>query len=108
MEIIMETKIFDIKDFLKTEEDVIGFIKTALEENDSDFLIIALQQAIQSEGYAKIAKKMGVSREGLYKSFSGKTRPYFDTVLKAINCLGYEITLKPKKSINKQQNPLFF
>lgn len=39
---------------------------------------------------------MGVTREGLYKSFSGKTKPKFETIYKTINNLGFRMNLAKK------------
>ena len=46
----------------------------------------------------ELAKKMGVTREGLYKSLSGNTKPRFETICKAINALGFQISFKPLKN----------
>jgi probable addiction module antidote protein len=42
-----------------------------------------------------MAKKMKVSRESLYKSFSGKTKPNFKTVYKALNTLSMRFNVIP-------------
>ena len=46
----------------------------------------------------ELAKKMGVTREGLYKSLNGNTKPRFETICKALNALGFQITIKTLKS----------
>ena len=60
-----------------------------------------ISNVLKFEGYAKIAKKIGVTREGLYKSFSGKSKPRFETIYKTIDSLGlkFDIVLKKQKSI---------
>jgi probable addiction module antidote protein len=41
---------------------------------------------------------MGVSRESLYKSLSGKTKPQFGTIMEAIDKLGLKIVFQPKNA----------
>ena len=87
---------FNIQDFLNTEEDVRQYLQSAIEENNPEFLITAIGDVIRSKGFTKISKKMNVSREGLYKSFSGNSRPYYDTVFNALNVLGLKLSLTLK------------
>ena len=90
------TKRFDIQDYLKTKEEIIEYLKVSMEEDTPEEFVRSLANVIRSEGYAKIAKDIGVSREGLYKSFSGKTKPRFETIYKTINSLGLRMSLVAK------------
>jgi len=42
-----------------------------------------------------IASEAGLSRESLYKSLSGNTKPEFDTVRKVLNSLGVKLVVEP-------------
>jgi probable addiction module antidote protein len=42
-----------------------------------------------------VAKETGLSRESLYKSFSGSTKPEFETVRKVINSFGVRLVAEP-------------
>ena len=46
----------------------------------------------------ELAKKMGVTREGLYKSLNGSTKPRFETICKALNALGFQLSIKSLNS----------
>ena len=89
-------KVFDIQDYLNTEKDVIEYLKVSLEEDTPEEFIRSMSNILKSRGYAKIAKKIGVSREGLYKSFSGETDPRFGTIFKAVDSLGFRFSLVAK------------
>jgi probable addiction module antidote protein len=45
---------------------------------------------------ADVAQQAGVSRENLYRSLNGETRPEFDTVLRVLHALGLKLEAKPK------------
>ena len=65
-------------------------------------LVTAIWYCIQAEGISKIARKMGVSREGLYKSFSGKRKPNIETVLNALDALGMRVVVRPKLRVKRK------
>ena len=94
----MKTKIkkWNILDHLKTNAEIAGYLDAALEENDYEFFIIALGTVARARGINEMAKRIGVSRESLYKSFSGVRRPNFETVFKAISDLGLRINIAPQ------------
>ena len=92
----IKTSEWNILDHLKTEQDIAGYLDAALEENDFEFFLTALGDASKARSINKIAKEIGVGRESLYKSLSGKTRPNAETVFKAINALGLKISISPK------------
>jgi probable addiction module antidote protein len=81
--------------YLNTEEEVIEYLKLALEDEDPNFLVKAIGDVVKSKGYTKIAKDMEAGRESLYKSFSGAARPRFETVNKTINSLGFKFSIVP-------------
>ena len=51
-----ETIRFNIKDFLKTPEEVIEYFKVSLREDTPDEFIESINEIIKSDGYAKILK----------------------------------------------------
>jgi probable addiction module antidote protein len=52
----------------------------------------------RAEGMTQLAKELGVTREGLYKSLSPNGNPSFDTVLKLIDILGFRLSIHQKAS----------
>jgi probable addiction module antidote protein len=84
---------YDTADYLKTEEDMVGYLDACFEESDGDpaFIAKALGTIARARGMSKLAKKTGISREGLYKALSGDGNPEFSTILKVIDALGFKL-----------------
>jgi probable addiction module antidote protein len=87
---------FDILDYLKTERDIAGFLDAALENGDYEHFLRAIGIAAKARGINEMAQKIGVAREGLYKSFNGKSRPNFETVIRAVGDLGLRVRIEPR------------
>ena len=83
------------------DEEYLEKLETGLYENGAMGLVAAIGDCIRAEGISKMAKKMGVSREGLYKSFSGRRKPNIETVLNALDGLGMRIDIRPKLRVKR-------
>ena len=94
----VKIKKWNVLDHLKTNAEIAGYLEAALEEGDYEFFVIALGTAARARGINEMAKRIGVARESLYKSFSGTRRPNFETVFKAINDLGLRINISPQNT----------
>ena len=53
----MKTTTWNIQDYLKTPEDLANFLEAALEENDYEFLKIAVNDAITALRKQKLEQK---------------------------------------------------
>jgi probable addiction module antidote protein len=89
---------WDIAEVLDTKEDIIACLEVALAEPDTKFLFETLGALARSKGMARIARELGVTREGLYKSLSLDGHPSFETVIKLIDLLGLRIRLEQKSA----------
>jgi probable addiction module antidote protein len=43
-----------------------------------------------------IAREAGMSRENLYRSLSGETKPEFETIMRVLHALGVQLEAKPR------------
>jgi len=86
---------YDTVDYLKTEEDMVGYIDAILEENDPVALIAALGDVARARGMSEVAREIGASREHLYRSLSKTGNPSAITLLKAIKALGIQLRAEP-------------
>ena len=86
---------FDAADYLKSPEAVAAYLTEALATDDAAYICTALDTIARAKGMSSIAKKTGLSRESLYKSFSGSSKPEFDTVRKVINSFGVRLVAEP-------------
>jgi probable addiction module antidote protein len=87
----MEITKWDLADYIKSEEDIISHLNEAIIENDSELLLYVLGAIARSEGMSKLARRVGVARESLYKSLSPEGNPSFTTVLSVMQNLGLEL-----------------
>ena len=80
---------------LNTEQDVANYLNAVVNELETKFFIKALNDVAKSDGIQNIAKRMGVSRESLYKSLNGKSEPKFKTIDKLLRAIGIGIKFFP-------------
>jgi probable addiction module antidote protein len=89
---------WDLADDIETKEDVIGIIEAALEENDPEFMLSVIGDIARSKGMAQLARELHVDRAGLYRSFSPDGNPYFLTVVKVLDKLGFKLSIQRKRA----------
>jgi probable addiction module antidote protein len=84
---------WNVQDFLQTPEDCAAYVQAALDEagDDAAFVVKALGDVARSRGMAALARDVGVTREGLYRSISESGNPSFSTVFRLIRALGLEV-----------------
>ena len=73
---------------------MVAYLQAGLEEapDDAKLLAAALGDIARTQGMVGLAKKAGLTREGLYKALSKDGNPSLGTVLKVINALGMKLT----------------
>lgn len=91
----METTIFDISDYLDSEEMIAEYLNSVLEDGNSSDLIVAIGHVAKAIGMTKIAEKTGMSRPSLYKALSDGSKPQFATIMKVLKAIGGQINVKP-------------
>ena len=85
-------------DHINTKEDVTAYLEAALEENDTALLFAVIGDIARSKGMAQIAKDLNLARESLYRSFSPDGNPSFSTVVKVLDNLGFQLSVRQKVS----------
>jgi probable addiction module antidote protein len=88
---------YDSADYLKTDEDIIAYMEAVMEDADDDPALVAhaLGVVARARNMSQLARDTGLTREGLYKAFSGEGNPTLDTVSKLARALGFRLTLQP-------------
>jgi probable addiction module antidote protein len=89
---------WDLAGDIETKEDVIGIIEAALEENDPEFLLSVIGDIARSKGMARLARELNIDRAGLYRAFSPDGNPYFLTVVKVLDNLGFKLSIQQKRA----------
>jgi probable addiction module antidote protein len=92
----MEVTDWDMADHINSKEEVIAYLEAAFAENDMELLLSTLGDIARSKGMAQIAKELKLSRESLYRSLSPEGNPSFGTVMKVLDTLGFQLSLKQK------------
>lgn len=84
---------WDVADYLSTEEDIAEYLNACIEEDPGDGSLIraALGDIARAKGMMDLAKKTGLTREGLYKALSPRGNPSFSTILKVSRALGVDL-----------------
>jgi len=85
---------YDTADYLKSEQDMVAYLQACMEEagDDAAFIANALGTIARARGMAHLARKTGLTREGLYKALNKDSNPSFATVLKVMRALGLKFT----------------
>lgn len=81
---------FNPADYLNDLEDVAGYLELALEASAEDATAVprALGVIARSQNMSELARRVGMSRDGLYKALSADGNPTWSTILKVTTALG--------------------
>jgi probable addiction module antidote protein len=91
-----KTTVWDMADHINTKEDVIAYLEAAFEENDTALLLSVLGDIARSKGMTQIAKDLNLARESLYRSLSQDGNPSFSTIVKVLDNLGFQLSVRQK------------
>lgn len=89
--------------YLSDPENVKGYLETAFEEFQSDdnraALMLALRNIAEAQGgISKLAEKVSMKRENLYRALSDKGNPTLETLRDVLNGLNLKIRLETADS----------
>jgi probable addiction module antidote protein len=84
---------FDSADYLDDLDAAAAYLEAALEEagDDPALMAQALGTIARSGNVSELARRTGMSREGLYKALSAEGNPSFATIVKVARALGLRI-----------------
>jgi probable addiction module antidote protein len=88
---------YDSADYLVDIEAAAAYLEAALEEADDDpaYIAKALGTIARSGNVSELARRVGMSREGLYKALSVDGNPSFATIIKVAKALGLKLRFEP-------------
>lgn len=89
----LKTKIWDVAEHLKTEEEMVLYFDACVEEDPGDGSLIraALGDLARAKGMSQLARDTGMAREGLYRALSAEGNPEFATIMKVMRALGIRL-----------------
>lgn len=84
---------------LQDSSEAVLYLELALEEyqkdGDTKALMLAIQRVAEAKGgITKLAEETQLNRQNLYRIFSNKISPRFDTLSKILRALGITISFK--------------
>jgi len=84
---------WDSAEHLETEEDMVLYFETCLDEagDDAAFIAKSLGVIARARGMTQLSRDTGLGRESLYKALSGEGNPSFATILKVTRALGLKL-----------------
>ena len=99
-----EYRAFDAADYTKTEEDVRGLLRAAVDEDSGDGAVIraVLKHVAQTQNMSALAPDTGLNRGNLYEALSEEGNPTLTTLLKVTNALGLRLRLEPMEDSGKE------
>lgn len=86
---------FDAADYLSSMDDIAVFLEAAMEDSLEDPSAVpqALGIIARSQNMSELARRVGMSRDGLYKALSADGNPTWSTILKVTSALGLRFEL---------------
>ncbi|WP_319517582.1 addiction module antidote protein [uncultured Martelella sp.] len=68
----MKLTVYDTAEYLKTEEDIIGYWRVALEEDgdDPNFIGVVLGQIARARYINALERETGLQREAIFRAFN--------------------------------------
>ena len=83
---------YDGADYLNNLDDAAAYLEAVLGYGDDPALVAqALGTIARSGNLSELARRVGMSREGLYKALSGDGNPSFATIVKVAGALGLRL-----------------
>jgi probable addiction module antidote protein len=84
---------YDSADYLTSLDYIAAYLEAVLDEagDDPAFVAQALGNIARSQNFSELARKVGMSREGLYKALSNDGNPSFATIYKVAKALGLKL-----------------
>jgi len=86
---------YDSANYLRDEDDIAGYLEAAMEIGGDDpvYITHVLATIARARNMQQLAKKAGMSRQGLYKALSPDGNPSFATVAKLAKALDLKLSL---------------
>ncbi|KAF0097832.1 MAG: transcriptional regulator [Rhodospirillaceae bacterium] len=88
---------FHLKGDVEAQLDVLN---DAFDSGHAGVVALALRDIAKAQGMTEVAKKVGITRAGLYRALSGDGDPKLSTVVALLKALGIKIEAKTSTTVN--------
>ena len=93
------------KEFRDNPTAIAEHLTRALATDDLPTILAAIRDVLTAQNVSALSRVTGLRRERLYRTFDGEVDPYFSRVLKVLEGLDVQLTVKPRKVV-KPKPPL--
>jgi probable addiction module antidote protein len=93
MSMVIETRPWDITEFLDSDEAIAAYLEAVFEDGDLDEIRAAIGHAARARGMSDLAAKSGITRAGLYKALGEGGNPSFATMMVVLKALGVRLSV---------------
>ena len=93
----IETREFDVTEYLDSPDMIAAYIEAAMEENDPAFIAKAIGDVARALGMTDIAQRSGMQRETLYKALSERGNPTLATLTGVFDAMGLKLSVAAKE-----------
>jgi probable addiction module antidote protein len=90
-----KARTFDAAKYRDKPKMIAKYLNDALATGDAAITTKAIGNVVRAQGMTRFSQKVGLRREGLYRSFRGDMSPGFDTVIKVLLALEIQLIAKP-------------
>jgi probable addiction module antidote protein len=94
----IETTAFDSADYLNSAEAIAAYLDAYLEDATPEELRNALDTVARSHGMSDLAKRSGITRQGIYKALGQHGNPSFETIRSILSAMGLRLTVEPAEA----------
>ena len=84
---------FNPVDYMETQAEINEYLSEAYRDEDPNIFIVALGNVAKHHGMADTAQETGLNRESLYKTFSGKVKPRWETVHRLLKLFNINLNM---------------
>jgi probable addiction module antidote protein len=89
----METTLWDVTEYLESEERIAGYLDAAFEDGDPAVIKAAIADVARAKGMTAIAEQAGLSRAGLYKALGEDGNPTLAALLGILKAMGVRLAV---------------
>ena len=94
----IETKVFDAAKYFSAEADQVDLIADALETGHAGYIAAAIGAVAKARGMSDLSTATGLNRQALYAALREGGNPTLDTLMKVVNALGLELTVRVREA----------
>lgn len=92
----LETIPWDVADDLDTPERIALYLEAVLDDGDPALVAAAIGDIARAQGMNEVARKAGLSRDALQRTFSDGGNAQLATLISVLKALGLKLTVSPR------------